>query len=114
MTLINGEIKNCKGIIKYDGGKWGYKSYRTYRKNKKTYCETCGNAKNLHIHHKDENSRNDATDNLITLCCKCHLKIHSKYTKKFGKTLKELAQENRCTPNVMKRRIIKKHYIPID
>lgn len=38
-------------------------------------CTKCGGKELLDVHHKDGTSRNDP-DNLITLCKKCHDKIH--------------------------------------
>lgn len=43
-------------------------------------CTECGYTKNLHIHHKDFSGQtdnpNDSIDNLVTLCIKCHSKLH--------------------------------------
>jgi excisionase family DNA binding protein len=39
-------------------------------------CQECGSRENLEIHFKDGSSRNDP-ENLITLCRKCHQKIHA-------------------------------------
>ena len=43
---------------------------------KKDKCEICGNIKNLDIHHKDKNWKNNSLDNLKCLCRSCHTKIH--------------------------------------
>jgi excisionase family DNA binding protein len=39
-------------------------------------CQECGSREMLEVHHKDGSGRNDP-DNLITLCQKCHRKIHA-------------------------------------
>jgi hypothetical protein len=43
---------------------------------KKDSCEICGSIKNLDIHHKDHNWKNNNLDNLICLCRSCHMKEH--------------------------------------
>lgn len=41
-------------------------------------CQSCGRDDlRLHVHHKDENWKNNQIDNLMVLCYKCHSKIHS-------------------------------------
>lgn len=32
----------------------------------------------LHTHHKDFNKSNNKPENVITLCCSCHLKLHGR------------------------------------
>lgn len=39
-------------------------------------CEHCGLTKKIHIHHKDENWKNNNIQNLQALCIKCHNKHH--------------------------------------
>lgn len=39
-------------------------------------CDYCKSAKNLLIHHKDENRKNNNVSNLIVLCKKCHQNLH--------------------------------------
>ena len=41
------------------------------------YCAVCDSLKNLQVHHKDENRRNDSIYNLLIVCEKCHRKIHN-------------------------------------
>lgn len=46
-----------------------------YAQRKKSRCETCGSTKNLMVHHKDGNRKNNKSSNLKTLCWSCHEKI---------------------------------------
>ena len=39
-------------------------------------CENCGSNKNIDVHHKDMNYKNNSIENLMLLCRSCHLKIH--------------------------------------
>lgn len=39
-------------------------------------CTCCESQKRLHIHHMDENRRNNHVNNLMTLCSECHLFYH--------------------------------------
>jgi hypothetical protein len=43
----------------------------------KPVCERCGKHGKLHVHHKDENPRNNDPSNLMTLCVSCHRRCHS-------------------------------------
>ena len=63
-----------------------HKKYRLY---KKQHCEMCGfvakHQCQLDVDHKDGNRKNNAEDNLQTLCANCHrLKthLHNDYIKK--------------------------------
>lgn len=47
----------------------------TYTQHKKSKCERCGSTKNLMVHHKDGNRKNNDPSNLETLCWSCHEKI---------------------------------------
>lgn len=40
-------------------------------------CMLCGAAEHLHIHHRDGDCTNDAPKNLITLCERCHSRVHA-------------------------------------
>lgn len=40
-------------------------------------CMLCGAREYLHIHHRDGDRTNDAPDNLITLCDRCHSRVHA-------------------------------------
>jgi 5-methylcytosine-specific restriction endonuclease McrA len=41
-------------------------------------CQSCGSAKNLHVHHLRARSKlgDDTLQNLITLCIDCHTLLH--------------------------------------
>lgn len=47
-----------------------------YRKMRKDKCELCGSDTNLCVHHIDGNRNNNDTNNLLTVCKKCHQKHH--------------------------------------
>ncbi len=40
-------------------------------------CRHCGAEEYLHIHHRDGDPTNDRSDNLITLCERCHSRVHA-------------------------------------
>ncbi len=46
---------------------------RTFLKN---CCALCDSTKNLDVHHKDRNYKNNEPSNLETLCHTCHMKLH--------------------------------------
>lgn len=48
----------------------------TYRKMRKDKCELCGSDINLCVHHIDGNRNNNDTNNLLTVCKKCHQQHH--------------------------------------
>jgi len=39
-------------------------------------CQKCNSMKRIAIHHIDGNNKNNNGDNLMTLCCSCHIKLH--------------------------------------
>lgn len=39
-------------------------------------CQDCSSTEKLHVHHIDSNPKNNADDNLILLCNKCHARRH--------------------------------------
>jgi len=52
-------------------------------------CQMCRKlSSKLHIHHIDQNKSNNCTENLVTLCPKCHLSIHGDHFQKYIKILK--------------------------
>lgn len=40
-------------------------------------CVICSNKKKIHVHHVDKDRLNNEIYNLLTLCAKCHMKIHA-------------------------------------
>ena len=46
------------------------------QKHLKPSCESCSSTHKLHVHHCDENWRNNAPENLQTLCESCHRSWH--------------------------------------
>lgn len=46
------------------------------RKHVGSSCESCGAARQLHVHHIDRNPANNEAENLKTFCGSCHLKLH--------------------------------------
>ena len=49
--------------------------YRS-KKHRREACERCGSTEKLHVHHKDNDWRNDDISNLETLCASCHIRHH--------------------------------------
>lgn len=48
------------------------------RMHKKDYCQECGSHEGrLEIHHIDKSPWNNSGDNLLTLCGKCHKRVHA-------------------------------------
>ena len=62
--------KDTRRILKEDTSR--------YQKYRKDACEICGNNSQLHVHHIDSDRTNNNPNNLITLCNKCHLRVHNK------------------------------------
>lgn len=46
------------------------------RKHLKTNCEVCSSDYMLAAHHKDKNRENNTSENIQTLCVRCHAKFH--------------------------------------
>jgi 5-methylcytosine-specific restriction endonuclease McrA len=46
------------------------------RKHRGTSCEFCGTTEQLNLHHVDGDRKNEARENLMTLCASCHTKLH--------------------------------------
>lgn len=61
----------------FRGGFWNYKKiYADQHKGEVPCCEICNSTENLCIHHLDKNHSNNAPENLVRLCRKCHAKVH--------------------------------------
>ena len=48
---------------------------------KKKRCEICNKKTKTEIHHINGNREHNGIDNLISVCHKCHLKLHKKLKK---------------------------------
>ena len=62
-------------------GTWGQSSRaqnRISQKFQKDCCESCGKTEYLHVHHINENWKDNRLENLITLCIGCHLGGHNR------------------------------------
>lgn len=55
---------------------WKGGSFSFYTRFLKSACEVCRGTKNLLVHHKDRNRKNNKEENLATLCKSCHGKEH--------------------------------------
>ena len=67
---------------------WTLTLKRSIRERDKYTCQMCWKSQGdraLSIHHIDYNKKNCNPDNLISLCCKCHIILHR--SKKFDKYL---------------------------
>jgi len=93
----------------WKGGVAEYPNHYLMKKNRliklqraKARCEICGKRART-IHHKDGSKNNHSLKNLIVLCLSCHRIIDlkkgnmeghtTKYIRKYGLTLKEIAQK---------------------
>ena len=67
--------------------KWDYGFCRPYEFARKNVCVLCGRTKEkvaensksksrLHVHHLDNDNKNNDPNNLVTLCCQCHSEVH--------------------------------------
>ena len=65
----------------------------------KDRCEMCGSTRRLSIHHRDGNGRNksapnNSTENLQTVCNRCHALVHARLTaKRYDKDLQRKVLE---------------------
>lgn len=51
---------------------------KEYTRHKKKNCQVCKEENaNLHVHHIDENHKNNRENNLLTVCPNCHSLIHT-------------------------------------
>ena len=60
------------------------------RKQRKTNCEACGTTKRLHVHHVNEDWRNNESVNLQTLCTFCHQFWHALHARLGLKCMKPM------------------------
>lgn len=40
------------------------------------HCSQCNSTRNIHVHHIDENRKNNEISNLRVLCASCHMTVH--------------------------------------
>jgi len=52
-------------------------------------CSLCGSTKNIQVHHKNRNRRDNRLENLMIVCRDCHWKIHKHFVSWSRK-------ENKC------------------
>ena len=64
----------AQGMVKQEVAKATH--HHRARKNRKDKCERCGSTEKLHVHHRDDNWKNDDPSNHETVCQKCHGKEH--------------------------------------
>lgn len=62
------------------------------RKQRKPACECCGTTTKLHVHHVDEDWRNNSPENLQTLCVFCHQFWHAMHRRLGVKPTKPMPQ----------------------
>ena len=67
---------NWKGGVRRTYSMWARAIYNEHNLN--PVCEFCGNPNNIHIHHKDEDWKNNNISNLQALCRSCHVSLHKK------------------------------------
>ena len=76
----------AKSLIKEDAQKSAL--LKRANKYRGKHCETCGTKKQIGIHHRDGNIRNNDKSNLMTLCATCHTKWHWEH----GKTARKISR----------------------
>ena len=98
--------------VNWKGGIAEYPNHYLMKKNRllklqetKAKCEICGRRANT-IHHKDGSKDNHSIKNLIVLCHSCHSIIDlkrgnqgghtTKFIRKYGMTLKDMARQFKC------------------
>ena len=88
--IMNKTKENYAELLK--DPKWASVS-KEIKKWDRGVCQLCGNSENLHVHHLCYDDNRKPWDyprrSLVTLCDKCHKKIHDE-DKKFYSRLKEL------------------------
>lgn len=79
---------HCQLVVRWENHERGKRAcHLEARKHLKRRCEgvrpsgrACTRISGLHVHHRDSNWRNNAEDNLQTLCRGCHVRAHGKKT----------------------------------
>lgn len=81
MVDVNDIVETIFSIVAKSGYDQGGKKNNNYKNGISTYaqgkakkCSQCGGTKNLMVHHKDGNRKNNDKSNLQTLCWSCHEK----------------------------------------
>ncbi|KAF1076418.1 HNH endonuclease [Methanogenium sp. MK-MG] len=80
----NGDVLLCRrhDIVVTVRDKYGLKEWKQLRQvilaRDEHRCRLCGAEEYLHIHHRDGDRTNDAPENLITLCERCHSRVHAR------------------------------------
>lgn len=65
-----------KSLEKY-GKDWTKELKQKVRKRDEFKCQKCKRKKDLVVHHKDFNKKNNKINNLRVLCRSCHIKLHA-------------------------------------
>jgi hypothetical protein len=88
---------SCANVLFHSGegnGNWKESCYRTtcflYHKKE---CIICGEKNIVHVHHFDENKKNNKPENLIPLCPTHHQYWHSRYRKLIEKKVLKYQKE---------------------
>ena len=71
-----------KSLEKY-GKDWTKELRQRIRERDEFKCQKCGIKKNIVVHHKDFNKKNNHISNLEVLCRSCHMKIHANETTNY-------------------------------
>jgi len=88
-------LKGEKNPLWKGSRNWYNKQARELKKNIKS-CEICGSKKNLNVHHKDKNWKNNSLDNLIRVCKHHHRLFHFKeYENKLREGYKQYQEERK-------------------
>jgi hypothetical protein len=82
--------KNCNYLRDEGKDKSGF--HTKARKFIKQNCESCGSDKKLDVHHIDHNWKNNAPENLKTLCRSCHMKLHWEIRKQLNLSEKQISK----------------------
>lgn len=61
---------------RFKDGRSHYKEVFERENPYQNFCEICGGAKYLVVHHLDKNRKNNAPENLVKLCRSCHAQLH--------------------------------------